>query len=152
MLRRCHLDKPIHISLPGGDGVFADTHGTTITYRDERQSVCQRPQFRCLTVVCLQTRMALSSLTATSSSQLTDICAITSDLIEIVALYSNQAWLSPAWLLSHAWLLSQLFTLFHGMALAPPLTWQWFSCGFFLVHPFRSRFYLSHLLRAIAHA
>lgn len=56
-----------------GGGVFADTHGTTVTYCDEQQSVDRSPQDCCLAVVYLQAGMAPSSVTAVGNSQLTDI-------------------------------------------------------------------------------
>lgn len=47
------LDRPVHISLLDGGGVFSDAHGTTFTYRDAQQSVGQRPHCRCLAIVCV---------------------------------------------------------------------------------------------------
>jgi hypothetical protein len=113
-------------------------------------------------VLCSQPRMAPYSLTAMGSSRLSDICTSTSDSIQILAFDPTDKPIQRGSLR----LGSQLFTLSRDGSCSTSymvMRFLWLlsrdgscsisymaviSCGFFLVHPFRSRFYLSRLLKS----
>jgi hypothetical protein len=148
--------------LPGS-GVFADGNGTIFTHCRGQQSVDRQLPGWLVILALLQAQIAPFSHTMAVSNRLTDICASTSDFIQIAAFVPTDKPIQRGSLN----LGSQLFTLSrdgscstsymaNGFLVASFTGWLLLhlqhsndhSCGFFLVHPFRSRFYLSRLLKS----